>query len=73
MQRLVNLHLNKANMAAPLTSIRLSGDDIEIVNQLLLPHVVEFIPITSIDEAHDAIKSMKVRFSVYFIRYSASD
>lgn len=60
-------------MAAPLTSIRLSGDDIEIVNQLLLPHVVEFIPITSIDEAHDAIKSMKVRFSVYFIRYSASD
>lgn len=73
MQRLVNLDLNKANMAAPLTSIRLSGDDIEIVNQLLLPHVVEFIPITSIDEAHDAIKSMKVRFSVYFIRYSASD
>jgi len=48
-------------MAAPLISIRLSGDDIEIVNQLLLPHVVEFIRINTIDEAHDAIKSMKIR------------
>ena len=48
-------------MASPLTSIRLSGDEIEIVNQLLLPHVVEFVPIESIEEAHDAIKTMKVR------------
>ncbi|KLO16904.1 eukaryotic translation initiation factor 2B [Schizopora paradoxa] len=48
-------------MASALTSIRVSGDDIEIVNQLLLPHVIEFIPITSIEEAHDAIKSMKIR------------
>ena len=46
-----------------LASIRRDGHKIEIVNQLLLPHTVEFIAITSIEEAHDAIKSMKVRFS----------
>ncbi|KAI0093245.1 eukaryotic translation initiation factor 2B [Irpex rosettiformis] len=46
---------------AGLASIRRNGHKIEIVNQLLLPHTVEFIPITSIEEAHDAIKSMKIR------------
>ncbi|KAI0695453.1 eukaryotic translation initiation factor 2B [Cytidiella melzeri] len=44
-----------------LTSIRTSGHKIEIVNQLLLPHTVEFIPIDTVEEAHDAIKSMKIR------------
>ncbi|PCH43790.1 eukaryotic translation initiation factor 2B [Wolfiporia cocos MD-104 SS10] len=44
-----------------LTSIRRSGDKIEIVNQLLLPHTTEFIEINTIEEAHDAIKSMKIR------------
>jgi methylthioribose-1-phosphate isomerase len=43
-----------------LTSIRISGDKIEIVNQLLLPHSVEFLNIETIEQAHDAIKSMKV-------------
>ncbi|KAI5121555.1 hypothetical protein M0805_000736 [Coniferiporia weirii] len=42
-------------------SIRTNGDDIEIVNQLLLPHAVEFVPINSIEDAHDAIKTMKIR------------
>lgn len=46
-------------------SIRTDGDDIEIVNQLLLPHVVEFVKINSIEGAHEAIKSMKV-WSSYF-------
>ncbi|KAH9935327.1 eukaryotic translation initiation factor 2B [Fomitopsis serialis] len=44
-----------------LTSIKTSGDKIEIVNQLLLPHTTEFIEIDSIEQAHDVIKSMKIR------------
>jgi methylthioribose-1-phosphate isomerase len=44
-----------------LTSIRTSGNSkIEIVDQLLLPHTTEFIEIGTIEQAHDAIKSMKV-------------
>lgn len=47
-----------------MSSIRVSGDKIEIINQLLLPHTSEWIEIKSIQEAHDAIKSMQVcRFS----------
>ncbi|EJD02759.1 eukaryotic translation initiation factor 2B [Fomitiporia mediterranea MF3/22] len=42
-------------------SIRTNGNEIEIVNQLLLPHVVEYVKINSIKEAHDAIKTMKIR------------
>ncbi|KAJ6499064.1 hypothetical protein C8R45DRAFT_1093326 [Mycena sanguinolenta] len=44
-----------------LTSIKTDGDKIEIVNQLLLPHATEFLEIKTIDEAHDAIKTMKIR------------
>ncbi|PSR98914.1 hypothetical protein PHLCEN_2v4234 [Hermanssonia centrifuga] len=44
-----------------LTSIRTTGNKIEIVNQLLLPHTVEFIEIDTVEQAHDAIKSMKIR------------
>ncbi|KAI0374056.1 eukaryotic translation initiation factor 2B [Pilatotrama ljubarskyi] len=44
-----------------LTSIRTSEGKLEIVNQLLLPHTTEFIEITNIDDAFDAIKSMKIR------------
>ncbi|KAF5380498.1 hypothetical protein D9615_004575 [Tricholomella constricta] len=42
-----------------LTSIRTSNGKLEIVNQLLLPHTTEFLEINSIQEAHDAIKTMK--------------
>ncbi|TFK73922.1 putative translation initiation factor [Pluteus cervinus] len=45
----------------PLASIRVSDGKLEIVNQLLLPHVTEYVPIASIQDAHDAIKSMKIR------------
>jgi methylthioribose-1-phosphate isomerase len=45
---------------APLTSIRTSNGKLEIVNQLLLPHIVEFLEINTIAAAHDAIKTMKV-------------
>ncbi|KIO16718.1 hypothetical protein M407DRAFT_33627, partial [Tulasnella calospora MUT 4182] len=45
----------------PLTSIRTEGNKIEIVNQLLLPHQVEWIPINSVEDAYDAIKTMKIR------------
>ncbi|KAI0328605.1 eukaryotic translation initiation factor 2B [Cubamyces sp. BRFM 1775] len=44
-----------------LTSIRTSEGKLEIVNQLLLPHTVEFIEVSSIADAYDAIKSMKIR------------
>lgn len=44
-----------------LTSIRTTGKKVEIVNQLLLPHTVEFVEIDSIEKAHDAIKRMMVR------------
>lgn len=49
--------------ALGLTSIRTTGDKIEIVDQLLLPHTVAFIEIDSVEQAHEAIKSMKVRVS----------
>lgn len=45
-----------------LVSLHVSENlkQLEIVNQLLLPHVTEFIPINTIQDAHEAIKSMKV-------------
>ncbi|KAG6920303.1 hypothetical protein DXG01_005072 [Tephrocybe rancida] len=46
---------------APLTSIRTSNGKLEIVNQLLLPHTTEFLHIESVEDAHDAIKTMKIR------------
>lgn len=47
-------------MAEALTSIKSSDDNIEIVNQLLLPHTTEWLAIDTIEQAHDAIKTMKV-------------
>lgn len=48
-----------------LKSIRtLDQDKIDILNQLLLPHTIEYVQITTIEQAHDAIKSMKVRLSL---------
>ena len=44
---------------APLASIRTSEGKLEIVNQLILPHTVEFTEIKTIDDAYEAIKSMK--------------
>ncbi|KII92738.1 hypothetical protein PLICRDRAFT_172791 [Plicaturopsis crispa FD-325 SS-3] len=37
------------------------GTSIEIVNQLLLPHTVEWIGIVTVEDCYDAIKSMKIR------------
>lgn len=50
-------------MSKMMTSIRTTSGEpgkLEIVNQLLLPHTTEWIEISSVDEAYDAIKSMKV-------------
>ena len=47
-------------MAAALISIKSDDDKLEIVNQLLLPHTTEYIEINSVEDAHDAIKTMKV-------------
>ena len=49
-----------------LTSIRTSEGKLEIVNQLLLPHTTEFIEIKTIEDAFDAIKSMKVLIYHHF-------
>ena len=46
---------------AAISSIRTSGDRIEIIDQLLLPHTQEWIEIDTIEKAYEAIKSMKVR------------
>jgi len=45
---------------AAISSIRTSGDRIEIVDQLLLPHTQGWIEIDTIEKAYEAIKSMKV-------------
>ena len=45
---------------AAISSIRTTGDKIEIVDQLLLPHTQEWIEIDTIEKAYEAIKSMKV-------------
>lgn len=44
-----------------LKSIRtFDQDKIDVVNQLLLPHSIEYVQIQTVEHAHDAIKSMKV-------------
>ncbi len=43
-----------------LSSLRTDGEKIEIINQLLLPHTTKWIPIDSVSDAYEAIKSMKV-------------
>jgi hypothetical protein len=48
--------------ASALISIKTNDDKIEIVNQLLLPHITEYVEVNTIEDAHDAIKTMKVRY-----------
>jgi hypothetical protein len=60
------------DMAEALVSIRLSDDKIEIVNQLLLPHTTEWLTIDTIEQAHDAIKTMKVGISRPSLRAHAA-
>jgi methylthioribose-1-phosphate isomerase len=61
-------------MAAPeaLTSIKTSDDKIQIINQLLLPHTTEWLTIDTIEQAHDAIKTMKVSSASPSLTSSAS-
>jgi methylthioribose-1-phosphate isomerase len=54
----------RASEMSFLASIRTSGDEIEIVNQLLLPHITEWLKINSIEDAHEAIRSMKASPSI---------
>jgi methylthioribose-1-phosphate isomerase len=49
----------------PLTSIKTSDDNIQIINQLLLPHTTEWLVIDTIEQAHDAIKTMKVSATIH--------
>lgn len=44
-----------------LTSIRTNGDNIEIIDQLLLPHSTVWVKIDSPEDAYNAIKSMRIR------------
>ena len=52
--------LSTMDLTPTLVSLRTKGNDIEIINQLLLPHQIEWLPIKTVEEAHDAIKTMKV-------------
>ena len=58
--RLLSTFAQPAVTMSGLSSIRTSGEKIEIVNQLLLPHTTEWVPVDTIEQAYDAIKSMKV-------------
>ncbi|KAK7687175.1 S-methyl-5-thioribose-1-phosphate isomerase [Cerrena zonata] len=53
--------LSKSKDMAPLTSIRISEGRLEIVDQLLLPHTTTFLPVETIENAHGAIKTMRIR------------
>ncbi|XP_006460812.1 hypothetical protein AGABI2DRAFT_185156 [Agaricus bisporus var. bisporus H97] len=44
-----------------ISSIKVDGNQITIINQLLLPHVTEYVEINSIEDAFDAIRSMRIR------------
>ncbi|KAG0050969.1 S-methyl-5-thioribose-1-phosphate isomerase [Gryganskiella cystojenkinii] len=46
---------------ATLQAIRYQRGSLEIIDQLLLPHETLYIPITTLQLGHDAIKTMKVR------------
>jgi methylthioribose-1-phosphate isomerase len=49
-------------MAPMTTSLRTSpAGDIEIIDQLLLPHTTAWVAITTIEDAHGAIKRMQIR------------
>lgn len=45
------------------SSIKFSKDDfsIDIINQLLLPHELNYLKISSIDDSWHAIRDMKIR------------
>lgn len=43
-----------------IVGLKVDGDDINIIDQLQLPHVKTYISINSPNEAYDAIKTMKV-------------
>lgn len=43
-----------------LTSIKTDNEKLEIINQLLLPHSIQYETIETIQQAHEAIKTMKV-------------
>jgi methylthioribose-1-phosphate isomerase len=55
-----------------LTSIRTSNGKIEIIDQLLLPHTTKYVEITSIEQAYDAIKDMKVGKKIH-MHFTVSD
>ncbi|WVQ79806.1 methylthioribose-1-phosphate isomerase [Cryptococcus sp. DSM 104549] len=45
-----------------MTSLRIDqSGQVEIVDQLLLPHSVEWLPVSTPEEAFDAIKTMRIR------------
>jgi methylthioribose-1-phosphate isomerase len=43
-----------------MTSLRVGDDSIEVINQLLLPHEIQWDSCDSVEDAYDAIKSMRV-------------
>ncbi|KAJ9110575.1 hypothetical protein QFC20_002904 [Naganishia adeliensis] len=44
-----------------MTSLRVEDDGIHVINQLLLPHEIQWDACESVEDAYDAIKSMRIR------------
>jgi len=53
---------------AAISSIRASGDRIEIIDQLLLPHTQAWVEVDTIEKAYEAIKTMKVGYTAWYWR-----
>ncbi|ODO10277.1 methylthioribose-1-phosphate isomerase [Cryptococcus amylolentus CBS 6273] len=53
---------SKKSLPDMMTSLRIAqSGQVEIVDQLLLPHSVEWLPVSTPEEAFDAIKTMRIR------------
>lgn len=64
----VRYHSTAMAQSAPLTAFRIAdgktfreAQSVEIVDQLQLPHTIRWEKVETIQQAFDAIKSMKVR------------
>jgi hypothetical protein len=44
-----------------MTSLRVTDDSVLVINQLLLPHLIQWDPVHTIEDAFDSIKQMRVR------------
>lgn len=59
--------LTPASKSAPavppkmMSSLKVTDDSVLVINQLLLPHVIQWDPVHTIEDAFDSIKQMRIR------------